>query len=224
VVPAKPGHHATPPSNPAPPLARCLSMCGPPRTVHKLRSVRLTFTGMRLPSVQGQVIIGRDRKVYSVHFREQEFAREECSVCIRRWRITVLLGSTPGRTCDLIECLSDVRFLTGVCCHKSCHNTEGAIVEMFGWPHEAVAQECPSLAKAGYLGVKLFPPQEQVMSNEPYQNMLNPWYFMYQPVSYRLEGRMGSRDQLRTTIAACRKVGVRVYADAVVNHMYGARF
>ena len=47
---------------------------------------------------------------------------------------------------------------------------------MFGWPHEAVAQECPFLAKAGYLGVKLFPPQEQVMSNEPYQNMMNPWY------------------------------------------------
>ena len=44
---------------------------------------------------------------------------------------------------------------------------------------------------------------------------------MYQPVSYRLDGRMGSRDQLRATIAACRKVGVRVYADAVVNHMTG---
>ena len=32
---------------------------------------------------------------------------------------------------------------------------------------------------------------------------------------------MGTRDQLRATIAACRKVGVRVYADAVVNHMTG---
>ena len=42
---------------------------------------------------------------------------------------------------------------------------------------------------------------------------------MYQPVSYRLEGRMGSRDALRAAIAACRSVGVRVYADAVVNHM-----
>merc|ERR1719420_1900490 len=44
---------------------------------------------------------------------------------------------------------------------------------------------------------------------------------MYQPVSYRLEGRMGSRAQLRATIASCRSVGVRVYADAVVNHMAG---
>eukprot|EP00421_Protoceratium_reticulatum_P044572 CAMPEP_0168449896 /NCGR_PEP_ID=MMETSP0228-20121227/47835_1 /TAXON_ID=133427 /ORGANISM="Protoceratium reticulatum, Strain CCCM 535 (=CCMP 1889)" /LENGTH=38 /DNA_ID= /DNA_START= /DNA_END= /DNA_ORIENTATION= len=37
----------------------------------------------------------------------------------------------------------------------------------------------------GYLGVKVFPLMEQVMSTEPFQNFLNPWYFMYQPVSYR---------------------------------------
>jgi alpha-amylase len=44
---------------------------------------------------------------------------------------------------------------------------------------------------------------------------------MYQPVSYRLQGRMGSRDDLRKLVGACRKVGVRVYADAVINHMTG---
>lgn len=47
----------------------------------------------------------------------------------------------------------------------------------------------------------------------------NPWFFMYQPVSYRLQGRMGTRDQLRSMIHTCRKMGVRVYADAVINHM-----
>lgn len=98
---------------------------------------------------------------------------------------------------------------------------KGAIVEFFGWPHKAVAQECAFLAKAGYLGAKLFPPQEQVMSTQPFQNVLNPWYFMYQPVSYRLAGRMGTRDELRATIHTCRALGVRVYADAVVNHMTG---
>ena len=71
------------------------------------------------------------------------------------------------------------------------------------------------------MGVKIYPHQEQVMATEPFQNLLNPWYFMYQPVSYRLNGRMGSRDDLRTLISTCRKLGVRVYADAVVNHMSG---
>jgi alpha-amylase len=45
---------------------------------------------------------------------------------------------------------------------------------------------------------------------------------MYQPVSYKLQGRMGSRDDLRKAIYNCRKVGVRAYADAVVNHMTGS--
>jgi alpha-amylase len=84
-----------------------------------------------------------------------------------------------------------------------------------------VEQECKVVGEAGYLGVKLFPHQEQLMSTEPFQNMLNPWYFMYQPVSYRLQGRMGTRDDLRKLIQTCRGHGVRVYADAVINHMTG---
>jgi alpha-amylase len=98
---------------------------------------------------------------------------------------------------------------------------KGAIVELFMWPHTDVAKECEMLGKMGYMGVRLFPAQEQVFSYETFSNDLNPWYFAYQPVSYRLQGRMGSRDQLRDAIHACRSAGVRVYADAVINHMTG---
>lgn len=99
---------------------------------------------------------------------------------------------------------------------------KGAIVELFGWPYEDVEQECAHLAKAGWMGVKVFPPSEQVMSNEwPQNGELNPWFFAYQVVSYKLAGRMGTRDQLRKMINTCRKAGVRVYADAVINHMTG---
>ncbi|KAJ3359090.1 hypothetical protein HDU91_005008 [Kappamyces sp. JEL0680] len=41
------------------------------------------------------------------------------------------------------------------------------------------------------------------------------------PVSYKLQSRQGSLKELRAMITACRKFGVRVYADAVVNHMTG---
>lgn len=84
-----------------------------------------------------------------------------------------------------------------------------------------IMQECAFLSQAGYLGAKLFPVQEQLMAQQPFQGYLNPWYFMYQPVSYRLHGRMGTRDQLRAMIQTCRAQGVRVYADAVINHMTG---
>jgi alpha-amylase len=101
---------------------------------------------------------------------------------------------------------------------------KGAIVDLFGWPYDDIAQECSDfLGKAGYMGVKINPPQESVLSDvKPQSGQRNPWYFVYQPVSYRLYSRLGSRSQLRSMIQTCRANGVRVYADAVVNHMTGA--
>jgi len=99
---------------------------------------------------------------------------------------------------------------------------KGGIVEMFGWPYADIEKECEFLGQAGWMGVKVFPPQEQVLSNEwPQNGELNPWWFYYQPVSYKLSGRHGTRDELRSMIQTCRAAGVRVYADAVVNHMSG---
>lgn len=53
------------------------------------------------------------------------------------------------------------------------------------------------------------PPQESVMSeNYVERGELNPWYFGYQPVSYRLRSRLGTRDELRKMILTCRKQGM----------------
>ena len=46
----------------------------------------------------------------------------------------------------------------------------GAVPEMFGWPHKDAEKECELMAKAGYLGVKLFPVDEQLMSYQPFSN------------------------------------------------------
>ncbi|CAF1157066.1 unnamed protein product [Adineta steineri] len=99
---------------------------------------------------------------------------------------------------------------------------KGAVAEMFGWQHKDIKEECEFLGKAGYLGVKLFPVHEQLMSTQPFENAMNPWYFMYQPISYNLDGRMGTREELRDLIQTCRGHGVRVYIDAVLNHFTGA--
>jgi alpha-amylase len=64
---------------------------------------------------------------------------------------------------------------------------KGSIIELFGWKDEEIEKECLLISKAGYLGVRLFPHQEQLMSVQPMKNVLNPWYFMYQPVSYKLQ-------------------------------------
>lgn len=84
---------------------------------------------------------------------------------------------------------------------------------MFGWPDSEIEKECEYLAQMGWAGVKVYPHQEQVkrmgfflltfnkvMSLQPYENVMNPWYFMYQPVSYRLDGRMGTLSDLRSLV------------------------
>lgn len=100
---------------------------------------------------------------------------------------------------------------------------KGALVELFGWPYNDVASECQFLGQAGYMGVKIWPPQEHVWGSYYYEpdGQFRPWYFVYQPVSYKTVSRMGTRAELRQMMQTCRKAGVRVYFDAVLNHMSG---
>ncbi len=51
--------------------------------------------------------------------------------------------------------------------------------------------------------------------------MLHPWWEVYQPVDYALTSRMGSEAQFKAMVSTCRKAGVKVYVDAVINHMTG---
>ena len=97
---------------------------------------------------------------------------------------------------------------------------KGVIVELFGWPYEDISEECVFLGIAGYLGVKVYPPHESLLSYENVENdQLNPWNYFYQPVSYNLNSRMGNKTVLKNMINICRKNGVRVYTDVIINHM-----
>jgi len=97
-------------------------------------------------------------------------------------------------------------------------NGKQVIVHLFEWNWPSIARECESfLSGAGYCGVQVSPPNEHVVL--PQNNF--PWWQRYQPVSYKLESRSGSRQQFQDMVQRCNVVGVRVYVDAVVNHMAG---
>ena len=99
---------------------------------------------------------------------------------------------------------------------------KGAIVELFGWPYNDIAEECDFLGTAGYMAVKVFPVGEHILTYDTVEDgELNPWWFIYQPVSYRLTSRGGTKKEFKNMINTCRQKGVRVYADAVINHMAG---
>jgi alpha-amylase len=52
---------------------------------------------------------------------------------------------------------------------------KGGIVELFGWPWVDVGKECAFLGKAGYMGVKIWPPNEHVWGSNYVSLSLSPY-------------------------------------------------
>jgi len=189
-------------------------------------NVHLTYDSTRTSVVAEVRANHRDNAVLSYVFNGNEQSTNSIKfTSSTAGPVTVAVKGEDGSIIELdpIDLIWTAPSVTPIAASSGDYRSgqKGAIVEFFMWPHSEVEQECAMLAKMGYLGAKLFPVQEQIMSLETFSNDLNPWYFAYQPVSYRLQGRMGSRDELRSAIQTCRKAGVRMYADAVINHMTG---
>eukprot|EP00057_Strongylocentrotus_purpuratus_P027650 XP_011682124.1 PREDICTED: alpha-amylase 4N isoform X1 [Strongylocentrotus purpuratus] len=106
-------------------------------------------------------------------------------------------------------------------------NTAGgrsAMVHLFEWPWRSIARECEDfLGPNGFGGVQVSPPNEHRIIDRPDwdNNVVRPWYESYQPISYKLESRRGNRAEFIDMVQRCNNAGVRIYVDAVVNHMCG---
>lgn len=99
----------------------------------------------------------------------------------------------------------------------SGHAAAGHVfVHLFEWPWPDIAAECEAvLGPAGYRAVQVSPPQEHaVLPGSGY-----PWWQRYQPVSYTLHSRSGTRAAFVDMVDRCAAAGVDVYVDAVINHM-----
>lgn len=99
------------------------------------------------------------------------------------------------------------------------------VANLFEWNWPSVAKECTTvLGPAGYGAVQVAPPQDSVKRQalgDGSDTVLHPWWEVYQPVDYNLTSRMGTEAQFKTMVATCRKAGVQVIVDAVINHMTG---
>lgn len=83
---------------------------------------------------------------------------------------------------------------------------------MFEWKFDSVARACTdSLGPAGYGYVQVSPPQEHIQGSQ--------WWTSYQPVSYKIAGRLGDRAAFAAMVSTCHSAGVKVVADSVINHM-----
>ncbi|MBT2540362.1 alpha amylase C-terminal domain-containing protein [Streptomyces sp. ISL-44] len=83
---------------------------------------------------------------------------------------------------------------------------------LFEWRFDSVAKSCTdSLGPAGYGYVQVSPPQEHIQGSQ--------WWTSYQPVSYKIAGRLGDRAAFKAMVDTCHAAGVKVVADSVINHM-----
>lgn len=87
-----------------------------------------------------------------------------------------------------------------------------AILNLFQWTWTSVASECTStIGPEGFGYVQVSPPAEEITGTQ--------WWTSYQPVTYSLDSKLGTRSEFASMVSACHKAGVGVIADAVVNHM-----
>ncbi|MEY3560920.1 MAG: hypothetical protein RL068_72 [Actinomycetota bacterium] len=86
-------------------------------------------------------------------------------------------------------------------------------VQLFMWSWNAIEAECEFLGESGIDWVLTSPPQEHISGAS--------WWTVYQPVSYQIESRLGSREEFAAMVQTCKNSGVGIIADAVINHMSG---
>jgi len=88
------------------------------------------------------------------------------------------------------------------------------IIQMFQWNWDSIAQECTDfIGPAGYGYVQVSPAQETITGDQ--------WWTDYQPVSYIIGNKHGTRERYRNMVDTCHRAGVKVMADIIPNHMAG---
>ena len=112
----------------------------------------------------------------------------------------------------LISVLAASAVSLSACSPLGSADTSPVGVQLFMYNWNSVANECSEvLGPSGIDHVFISPAQEHIVGE--------PWWVHYQPVSYEIESRLGTREEFAAMVQTCRESGVKIIADAVVNHM-----
>ncbi|MGC5016572.1 carbohydrate-binding module family 20 domain-containing protein [Streptosporangium sp. DT93] len=122
--------------------------------------------------------------------------------------VTTVLSALAGATVLVPAVLSSPA--------QAAPPTPGPIVKLWSWNWNSVARECTDvLGPAGFGAVQVSPPNDSMSKGG------SVWWDVYQPARYTLTSKFGNETAFRNMVDACHAAGVKVHADAVVNHMTG---
>ncbi|GAP52569.1 alpha-amylase, partial [Streptomyces azureus] len=78
--------------------------------------------------------------------------------------------------------------------------TKDVTAVLFEWKFASVARECTTtLGPAGYGYIQVSPPAEHIQGPQ--------WWTSYQPVSYKIAGRLGDRAAFQNMVNTCHAAG-----------------
>ena len=93
-------------------------------------------------------------------------------------------------------------------------------VQLFHWKFTDIATECTEfLGPNGFSFVQTSPVQAHIDSPADETGVKYHWWNIYQPLSYNIGNRLGTQAEFENMVTACRKAGVDVIVDVVINHM-----
>ncbi len=139
-------------------------------------------------------------------------SRSKCSVAVLAVTLLAACTDETKDTAVQVETSLTETIQTLPSPSEAIHNSGGVFVHLFEWRWPDVAAECELfLGPNGYTAVQVSPAQEHITGPQ--------WWTRYQPVSYKLGSRGGTRAEFSDMVKRCKTAGVDIYADALINHM-----
>lgn len=88
-------------------------------------------------------------------------------------------------------------------------------INVFQQSWNTIAKECRTTYGPEGIGwVEVSPPQESIQGTS--------WWTSYQPVSYKLDSKLGTQAEFENMITECQAAGVNIIADVVLNQTTGS--
>jgi alpha-amylase len=82
-----------------------------------------------------------------------------------------------------------------------------------------VIAKLPDIKAAGYTHVQISPANQTISRADDACTSDKYWYMQYQPLDYVLNGNLGTEQDVNNLISTAHKLGIKVIADVVLNHM-----
>lgn len=132
----------------------------------------------------------------------------------RRRRRSAISALVATAAAALVTVAPTAASATATRAQAATTTTKDVTANLFEYDFGSIAADCTGvLGPDGFAAVQVSPPQDS------YDQPNHYWWDVYQPADYTIGGRLGTESQFASMVEACHAAGVKVYVDAVLNHM-----